>query len=104
MTLDDVDAHLRALDGVRARNTEGRRAWYVDGLLVARADAQGTLLVRLGGRDRERLVSAHPTTFGVPPRWEAHAKVQADLAGDADAIRAALHLAWERQRTARSGV
>jgi hypothetical protein len=103
MTLDDVDAHLRALDGVRARNTEGRRAWYVDGLLVARADAPGTLLVRLGGRDRERLVSADPTTFGVPPRWEAHTKVQADLGGDADAIRAALHLAWERQRTARSG-
>jgi len=103
MTLDDVDAHLRALGGVRVRTTEGRRAWYLDGLLVARADTPGTLLVRLGGRDRERLVSAHPATFGVPPRWEAHAKVQADLAGDADAIRSALHLAWECQRTARSG-
>ena len=103
MTLDDVDAHLRALDGVRARSAGGHRAWYVDGLLVAREDAPGTLLVRLDGPDRERLVSADPTTFGVPPRWEAHAKVQADLTGDADAIRAALHLAWERQRTARSG-
>jgi hypothetical protein len=103
MTLDDVDAHLRALDGVRARGAGGRRAWYVDGLLVAREDAPGTLLLRLGGHDRERLVSADPATFGVPPRWEAHTKVQADLAGDADAIRAALHLAWERQRTARAG-
>ena len=103
MTLDDVDAHLRALDGVHARSAGGRRAWYVDGLLVAREDVPGTLLVRLDGPDRERLVSADPTTFGVPPRWEAHAKVQADLTGDADAIRAALHLAWERQRTARSG-
>lgn len=101
MTLDDVDAHLRTLDGVRARSAGGHRAWYVDGLLVARADAPGTLLVRLGGPDRERLVAAHPATFGVPPRWEAHTKVQAELSGDADAIRTALHLAWERQRTAR---
>ena len=103
MTLDDVDACLRTLDGVRARRAGGRRAWYVDGLLVARADAAGTLLVRLGGPDREKLVAAHPQTFGVPPRWEAHTKVQADLAGDEDAIRRSLRLAWERQRSARAG-
>ena len=103
MTLDEVGAHLLTLAGCRARSTGGRRAWYVDGLLVARADAPGTLLVRLGGDDRERLVSAHPETFGVPPRWESHAKVQVDLAGDAEAIRGALGLAWERQRSARAG-
>jgi hypothetical protein len=101
MTLDDVDATLGALDGVRRRRVDRRVAWYVDGLLVAREDSPGTLLVRLGGTDRERLVETHPKTFGVPPRWEAHLKVQADLSGDADAIRAALHLAWERQRAAR---
>jgi hypothetical protein len=103
MTLDDVDAYLATLEGCRARRTGGRRAWYVDGLLVARADEAGTVLVRLGGRDREELVTAHPDTFGVPPRWEAHTKLQADLAGDADAVRHALRLAWERQRTARAG-
>src|SRR3954468_23701901 len=102
MTLDDVDAYLSTLEGCRARRTDGRRAWYVDELLIARADADGTVLVRLGGRDREQLVSAHPQTFGVPPRWEAHDKVQADLAGDADAVRRALRLAWERQRAART--
>jgi len=102
MTLDDVDAYLGTLEGCRARRTDERRAWYVDGLLVARADADGTLLVRIGGRDREELVTAHPETFGVPPRWESHQKVQADLAGDADAVRLALRLAWDRQRTARS--
>jgi hypothetical protein len=102
MTLDDVDAYLGTLEGCRARSVGGRRAWYVDGLLVARADTGGTLLVRLGGSDRERLVSDHPDTFGVPPRWEAHAKVQADLAGDPWAIRGALRLAWQRQRTARA--
>ena len=102
MTLDDVDAYLGALEGCRARRVDGRRAWYVDGLLVARADAPGTLLVRLGGDERERLVTAYPGTFGVPPRWEAHAKVQADLSGDPDAVRAALHRAWEGQRSARA--
>ena len=101
MTLDDVDAYLRTLDGVRPRKVEGRRAWYVDGLLVARADAPGTLLVRLGGADRERLVTAYPDAFGVPPRWEAHAKVQADLTGDPDALREGLHRAWEVQSAAR---
>ncbi|GAB3054448.1 hypothetical protein GCM10027053_14080 [Intrasporangium mesophilum] len=101
MTLEEVDALLGALEGCRRRNVDGRTAWYVGGLLVAREDSPGTLLVRVGGEDRERLVEAHPGTFGVPPRWEAHLKVQADLAGDADAIRAALRLAWERQRAAR---
>ena len=102
MTLDEVDAYLLTLDGCRRRTVDGRRAWYVDGLLVARADAPGTLLVRLGGVDRERLVTAYPETFGVPPRWEAHTKVQADLAGDADAIREALHRAWVAQQSARA--
>src|SRR4051794_32528382 len=103
MTLDDVDAYLRTLDGVRARRTDGRRAWYVDGLLVARSDTAGTLLVRLGGCDRERLVSAHPDTFGVPPLWEGHAQLEAALGGDDDALRRALRRAWERQRSARAG-
>jgi hypothetical protein len=103
VTLDDVDVYLSTLEGCRPRRSGGRRAWYVDGLLVARSDEPGTLLVRLGGHDREQLVSAHPDTFGVPPRWEAHTKVQVDLAGDADAVRRALRLAWERQRTARAG-
>jgi hypothetical protein len=102
MTLDDVDAYLLALDGCRARTVDGRRAWFVDGLLVARADAPGTLLVRVGGDDRERLVTAYPGTYGVPPRWEAHAKVQADLTGDPDAVREGLHRAWEVQRAARA--
>ncbi|SRR5690349_10054180 len=102
MTLDDVDAYLMALEGVRGRRVDGRRAWYVGGLLVARADAPGTLLVRLGGADRERLVAAHPETFGVPPRWEAHTKVQADLGGDADAVRGALRAAWQSQRATRA--
>ncbi|GAB3885450.1 hypothetical protein [Terrabacter terrigena] len=102
MTLDEVEAYLLTLEGVRARRVDGRRAWYVGGLLVARADAPGTLLVRLGGAERERLVTARPDTFGVPPRWEAHAKVQADLSGDAATLRDALHRAWDSQRRVRA--
>ncbi len=102
MTLDDVEAFLATLAGCRARRVDGRRGWYVDGLLVARTDAPGTLLVRVGGTDRERLVTDHPDTFGVPPAWEAHTKVQADLSGDRAALEEALRLAWQRQRAARS--
>ena len=72
--------------------------WFVDDRLVVRHDVPGTVLVRVGFEDRERLLEAHPDTFGVPPRWEAHEKVQADLEGDADAIRRAIRLAWARQR------
>lgn len=103
MDLEDVDSFLTGLDGVRRRRVDGRTAWYVDGLLVARTDAPGTLLVRVARSGRGPLLVAHPGTFGVPPRWDAHDKLQADLDGDADAIREALHLAWDRQRRARRG-
>lgn len=101
MDLEDVDAFVAGLDGCRQRRVDGRTGWYVDGLLVVRPDAPGTLLIRVGPSLRERLLAAHPDTFGVPPAWEAHEKVQADLTGDADAILAAIRLAWERQRVAR---
>ena len=55
-------------------------------------------MVRVGTDDRERLHEKHPETFGVPPRWEAHRKVQAELDGNADAIREAIRLAWASQR------
>lgn len=103
MDLEDVDIYLAGLDGIRRRRVEGRTAWYVDGLLMARTDAPGTLLVRMARSERGPLLAAHPDTFGVPPRWEAHDKLQADLDGDADAIREALRLTWERQRRARRG-
>ena len=96
-----MEAYLSTLEGVRSRRVQGRRAWYVGGLLVARADSPGTVLVRLGGADRERFVTQDPETFGVPPRWEAHTKMQADLGGDETALRRALHRAWELQRAAR---
>ncbi|MFC7485818.1 hypothetical protein ACOCJ7_04760 [Knoellia sp. CPCC 206453] len=73
-------------------------AWYVDDLLVVRQDEPGTVLVRVGFDDRESLLAAYPETFGVPPRWEAHMKVQADLDGDRAAICEAIRLSWAAQR------
>jgi hypothetical protein len=85
------------LDGCRRRRIEDRVGWYVGGLLAARHDSPGTLLVRLGGTDRERLLAAYPDTSACRRGWEAQLKVQADLGGDADAIREALVLARERR-------
>ena len=98
MTLEEVDRYATSLPGCRRKGPPGRVAGYVDDRLVVRQDEPGTLLVRVGGADRERLLELHPETFGVPPRWEAHHKVQADLEGDADAIREAIRLAWQAQR------
>jgi hypothetical protein len=97
--LDDIDAYATSLPGCKRKGHPGRVAWYVDDRLVVREDLPGTVLVRVGFEDREELLTAYPTTFGVPPRWEGHHKVQAELDGDADGIRKAIRLAWERQRS-----
>ena len=98
MTLDEVHAFATSLAGCTRKGHPGRVAWYVDDRLVVRQDEPGTLCVRVTRADRERLLAAHPDTFGVPPRFEAHDKVQAELDGDADAIREAIRLAWGSQR------
>lgn len=102
MDLEDVDAFASGLDGCSRHRSGGRVGWYVDGLLVVRPDVPGTLLIRTDRPLRERLLAAHPETFGVPPHWEAHDKVQANLNGDSDAIRSAIRATWERQRHART--
>jgi hypothetical protein len=98
MTLDDVHEFAISLAGCKRKGHPGRVAWYVDDRLVVRQDEPGTVMVRVGFEDREQLLAAHPDTFGVPPRWESHQKVQAELDGDPDAIREAIRLAWAAQR------
>lgn len=98
MTLEEIDEYATSLAGCRRKGHPGRVAWYVDDRLVVREDEPGTVLVRVGGADRERLLELHPDTFGVPPRWEGHHKVQADLDGDPDALKEAIRLAWRAQR------
>jgi hypothetical protein len=99
MTPDEVDEFARSLPGCKRKGTAAHPAWYVDDRLVARLVDGGELVVRAGFAERERLVAEHPDTFGVPPRYEKHMKVQALLSGDAEAIRAALRGAWELQRS-----
>lgn len=98
VTPAEVDAFARSLPGCKRKGTATRPAWYVDDRLVARLVDPGELLVRAAFDERERLVADHPETFGVPPRYEKHLKVQALLSGDAAAICAAIRAAWELQR------
>ncbi len=98
MTPDEVDEFARSLPGCTRKGTAVRPAWYVDDRLVARLVDSGELVVRAGFAERERLLADHPTTFGVPPRYEKHLKVQVLLDGDAPAIREAIRLAWQMQR------
>lgn len=96
--LDDIHEFTTTLDGCKRKGHPGRVAWYVDDRLVVRQDDLGTVVIRVGFEDRERLLEEHPETFGLPPAWERHHKVQADLEGDADAIRRAIRMAWAMQR------
>lgn len=98
MDRDEVDEFARSLPGCKRKGTTAHPAWYVDDRLVARLVADDELLVRASFADRDRLVAEHPDTFGVPPRYDKHLKVQALLTGDADAICAAIRAAWEMQR------
>ena len=58
-----------------------------------------TLVIRVPLSERERLLESYPDCFGVPPRMEAHHKVEAYLdRASARAVRAAIDLAWKMQR------
>ena len=99
MDADDVAAHAASLPRCKLKGSTARPAWYVDNRLVARLEDPTTLTIRASFADRERLVSRHPETFGVPPAMEKHLKVQAVLDhGNDDAIRAAVTAAYELQR------
>jgi len=98
MTPDEVAEFLATLPGCKLKGTRARPGWYVAGRVVARLVAADELMIRCDFAERERLVRDAPETFGVPPAYEAHMKVQAMLAGDAGRIRSALRGAWELQR------
>lgn len=99
MTPDEVARYAESLPQVKRKGTEMHPAWYVHDRLVARLLDPTTLLVRVPLDRRESLLAAHPDTFGVPPRMEAHHKVEAYLdRADPDAVRETITLAWEMQR------
>jgi hypothetical protein len=104
MTPDEVGTYAESLPLVKRKGTTEHPAWYVHDRLVARLLDPATLLVRVPLDRRESLLDTYPRSFGVPPRFEAHHKVEAylDHAPD-EAVRSAIELAWDMQRRQRSG-
>jgi hypothetical protein len=99
VTLDEVGRIAESLPAVKRKGTESRPAWYVNDRLVVRVQDQTTVVIRVPLSKREALLEAYPDSFGVPPRMEAHHKVEAYLdRAQARAVRTAIELAWEMQR------
>jgi len=99
VTPEEVGAFAESLPQVKRKGTAARPAWYVHDRLVARLVDPTTLVVRVPLTEREALLDEFPTSFGVPPRMEAHHKAEAYLdRADPAAIRKAIELAWEMQR------
>ena len=99
MDLDDVDRLARAHPGVKRKGTEARPAWYVDDRLVARTLDPGSVVIRSDFAARERLLTDHPATFGVPPRFESHMMVVVELDhAEPEAVARAIGEAVDLQR------
>jgi hypothetical protein len=99
VTHDEVGVFVESLQQVKRKGTAAHPAWYVHDRLVARLIDPTTLLVRVPLSKRESLLASYPTSFGLPPRFEAHHKVEAYLdRAEPTAIRTAIELAWEMQR------
>ena len=99
VTPDEVGRYAESLPQVKRKGTESRPAWYVHDRLVVRLHDQNTLVIRVPLSKRESLLETYPESFGVPPRMEAHHKVEAYLdQAQSRAVRLAIDLAWEMQR------
>ena len=99
VTPDEVGRYAESLPQVKRKGTELRPAWYVHDRLVVRLQDQNTLVIRVPLSERESLLETYPDSFGVPPRMEAHHKVEAYLdRAQPRAVRLAIDLAWEMQQ------
>ena len=99
MTPEEVGRYAESLPHVKRKGTASRPAWYVHDRLVVRLQDPGTLVIRVPLDHREALLETYPDSFGVPPRMEAHHKVEAYLdRASAQAVHAAIDLAWDMQR------
>ena len=99
--LGEVARIVMGLDGVRESSVKGKARWSLGGRLVARVLDESSIVIRSGFAEREALLAAHPATFSVPPRYDAHMMVVARLReGDPEAVAAALRAAWELQAAA----
>jgi hypothetical protein len=99
MSPEEVGHYAESLPRVKRKGTESRPAWYVDNRLVVRLHDPNTLVIRVPLSKRESLLDTYPGSFGVPPRMEAHHKVEAYLdQAHPRAVCTAIDLAWEMQR------
>ncbi len=100
VTPEEVGEFVESLPQVKRKGTAALPAWYVHDRLVARLLDPTTLLIRVPLGKRDSLLATYPTSFGVPPRFEAHHKVEAYLdRAEPTAIRTAVELAWDMQRS-----
>ena len=100
VTLDEVGRYAESLPEVKRKGTASRPGWYVHDRLVVRLHDRNTLVIRVPLSEREVLLETYPESFGVPPRMEAHHKVEAYLdKAKPVALRTAIDLAWEMQRS-----
>ena len=100
MDIAYVSRIATALDGVRESRAAGWPRWSRHGRLVARQLDEHSIVIRTGFAEREVLLATHPTTFFVPPRFDAHMMIVARLQ-DADpaAVAAAITAAWSLQES-----
>ena len=99
MTPEEVGRYAESLPQVKRKGTESRPAWYVHDRLVVRVQDQNTVVIRVPLGSRELLLETYPDSFGVPPRMEAHHKIEAYLdRAQPRAVREAIDLAWDMQR------
>ena len=99
VTPEEVGVFAESLPQVKRKGTTAQPAWYVHDRLVVRLVDETTAVIRVPLSKRESLLATYPTSFGVPPRFEAHHKVEAYLdKAEPAAIRAAIELAWEMQQ------
>jgi hypothetical protein len=99
MTPEEVGRYAESLPQVKRKGTESRPAWYVNDRLVVRLHGPNMLVIRVPLSRRESLLESYPESFGVPPRMEAHHKVEAYLdRAQPRAVRMAIDLAYEMQR------
>jgi hypothetical protein len=98
MRVEEVAAYVESLPQVRRTGPDERPVWQLHGRLVARLVDPTTLIVRVPLSEREALIDPDPDGFGVPPRLEAHHKVEAYLdRADPAVVRTAIRLAWDLQ-------
>ena len=98
VTPEEVGRYAESLPQVKRKGTDSRPAWYVNNRLVVRLHDPTTLVIRVPLSRREALLASYPDSFGIPPRMEAHHKIEAYLdRAQPRAVRRAIHLAWEMQ-------